>query len=120
MSFLFSMKQLVSGAGQSINEGARKLVSSMSQDSTGTSGSINDMPNIEVSEDLCEPTVDGHQKKRVAPSPEMVASMPLSSGVHFSRRRPSLGLNPTCVSSAGKRSPFALTLEAPANNLNVG
>lgn len=48
MSFLNSIQQLVSGAGQSINAGARKLVSSLSQDSASGSEIIV-TPNIEVS-----------------------------------------------------------------------
>ena len=117
------MKQFVSGAGQSLNENARKLVSSMSQDSNGT----NEVPNIEVSEEI-NTSIDSNgqepRKKHVGsmlvPSPEVVASMPLSPGVHFSRRRPSLGLSPSGVTSVGKRSPFAITLDAPANSLTIG
>ena len=49
MSFLNSISSFVSGAGHSINASARKLVSSISQDSN--SGTEVMTPNIEVSDD---------------------------------------------------------------------
>ena len=49
MSFLNSISSFVSGASNSINASARKLVSSISQDSN--SGTEVMTPNIEVSED---------------------------------------------------------------------
>merc|ERR1739848_948625 len=77
-------------------------VSSISQDSN--SGTEVMTPNIEVSEDSeskLPQAVDAQGAKKrptgpmLIPSPEMVASMPLSPGVQFSRRRPSLGKSPT-------------------------
>lgn len=48
------------------------------------------------------------------PSPELVAAMPLSPGVHFSRRRPSLGLGPNSNSIGSKRGLYGATLD-PTN-----
>lgn len=128
MSFLNSISQLVSGAGQSINASARKLVSSLSQDST-SGGSLSEFtitPNIEVSTEDEQRAMDsllGTQQKRptgpmLIPSPEMVASMPLSPGVHFSRRRPSLGLSPsTAVNSSSFNALGKRMLDPPIANL---
>lgn len=124
MSFFNSISQLVSGAGQSINAGARKLVSSLSQDST-SGGSLSEFtipPNIEVSNEEGVDSLLGQPHKRptgpmLIPSPEMVASMPLSPGVHFSRRRPSLGLSPTVNSSSFNALGKRIQLDAPINNL---
>ena len=126
MSFFNSISQFVSDAGQSLNAGARKLVSSISQDSTGSEVIVT--PNIEVSEDRFD--LSGSHLKRplgpmLIPSPEMVASMPLSPGVHFSRRRPSLGLTTPSLNSCNnannplgkKTSPYGSTLDPPINNL---
>ena len=115
MSFFNSFHQFVSDAGQSINASARKLVSSISQDSN--SGSLNEVmtPNIEVfSED--QEGQRGSRKRPVMgplliPNPELSASLPLSPGVHFSRRRPSLGLSPSSGGGGGRRNPFGKTLD---------
>ena len=53
------------------------------------------------------------------PNPELSASLPLSPGVHFSRRRPSLGLSPSSAGgSGGRRNPFGNTLDT--NNTTIG
>ena len=64
------------------------------------------------------------------PSPEMVASMPLSPGVQFSRRRPSLGKSSTGNGGGGTNSnnnpsggicgKTRNSLEPSNNSLNVG
>ena len=113
MSFLSSIQQFAGQSLSSINASARKLVSSVSTDSNGSTSTDATGPNIEVSE-----TSADLKKRPPGPllirSPEVVASMPLSPGVHFSRRRPSLGISP---SSGGRRSPFGNTLDPPSNSV---
>ena len=114
MSFLSSIQQFAGQSLSSINASARKLVSSVSTDSNGSTSTDATGPNIEVSE-----TSSSDLKKRppgplLIRSPEVVASMPLSPGVHFSRRRPSLGISP---SSGGRKSPFGNTLDPPSNSV---
>ena len=74
--------------------------------------------------------VKGQPKKRptgpmAIPSPEMLASMPLSPGVQFSRRRPSLGKSQGNGGSATNNNPGGVgkgrnTLDPSNNSLNVG
>ena len=74
--------------------------------------------------------VQGQPKKRppgpmLIPSPEMLASMPLSPGVQFSRRRPSLGKSQGNGGSATNNNPGGVgkgrnTLDPTNNSLNVG
>ena len=59
------------------------------------------------------------------PSPEMVASMPLSPGVQFSRRRPSLGKSPagnggTTNNNSGFGGKGRNTLDPTNKSLNIG
>ena len=72
---------------------------------------------------------DGPKKRptgpMLIPSPEMLASMPLSPGVQFSRRRPSLGKSQGNGGSATNNNPGGVgkgrnTLDPSNNSLNVG
>ena len=133
MSFFRDIQHFAGQSLSSINASARKLASSISTESNGSTSNDMTGPNIEVSEASSSAS---ELKKRPGPllirSPEVlknvfcyfrrpyffpfqvVASMPLSPGVHFSRRRPSLGISP---SSGGRKSPFGNTLDPPSNNL---
>ena len=116
MSFFSSIQQFAGQSVSAINASARKLASSISTESNGSTSTDMTGPNIEVSD--ASSAASGELKKRPGPllirSPEVVAAMPLSPGVHFSRRRPSLGISP---SSGGRRSPFGNTLDPPSSNL---
>lgn len=127
MSFLTSFQQLVSDAGSSLSaissSTARKLVSTISQDSSGSE--VNLGPNIEVFSAATIEIPSHHEnggRKRptgplLIPSPETAASLPLSPS-HFSStsRRPSLAVSPSAMTSGR----LGTMLDPMTNSVNLG